>query len=332
MKKYLWWALAALFLYLAYIAVTLYLMPPVAELRDPKLNLTIQVKDWYGDYHPFLVGPKNRYWTPSASIPPEMKWAVILAEDAGFYKHEGIDVKAIKNAIKYDLEKKSLARGASTITQQVAKNLFLSREKTITRKVKELYLAKRMEQELSKGRIIELYLNVVELGPMVYGIGHGARYYFGKEASALSPRECAFLAAMLPGPRLAYNPYKNLGRVLQRSNMILRLQAGKGVLSQAEYQAALAETPNVGRLQRKVDESIKKVEVMVNLSGARLPAVPPPGETGQQGQGPAGPGQPEQPSAPTPTPTLTPEAGAPQQTAAPGGAPPGSAAPPAANP
>ena len=126
----------------------------------------IKVRDWKGNYHPFLVGPKNRYWTPSHSIPPEMKWAVILAEDSRFYTHEGIDVKAIKNAIKYDLEKKSLSRGASTITQQVAKNLFLSREKSINRKIKEIILAKRMEQTLTKGRIIELYLNVVELGPL----------------------------------------------------------------------------------------------------------------------------------------------------------------------
>jgi monofunctional biosynthetic peptidoglycan transglycosylase len=324
-KKYLLWTLAALLCYLAYVAVSLYLMPPVAELKDRKLNLTIQVKDWHGAYHPFQVGPGNRYWTPSASIPPEMKWAVILAEDAGFYRHEGIDVKAIKNAIRYDLEKKSLARGASTITQQVAKNLYLSREKTLTRKVKELYLAKRMEQELSKGRIIELYLNVIELGPMVYGIGHGARYYFGKDASALSPRECAFLAAMLPGPRLAYNPYKNLGRVLQRSNMILRLLAGKGVLSQAEYQAALAETPNVGRLQKKVDESIKKVEVMANLSSAH--GAPTPAPEGEQ-RGPQGPGE----EAPPPAPLPVPAPDAPQESPAPGTSPvPGGGPAPAGN-
>lgn len=306
MKRYFKWVLGALLLYLAYLAVSLYLLPPVAELRDRKVNLTIQVKDWHGEYHPFVVGPKNRYWTPSASIPSEMKWAVILAEDAGFYRHEGIDVKAIKNAIKYDLEKKSLARGASTITQQVAKNLYLSREKTLTRKAKELYLAKRMEQELTKGRIIELYLNVIELGPMVYGIGHGARYYFGKEPSALSPRECAFLAAMLPGPRLAYNPYKNLGRVLKRSNMILGLLAGKGVLSRTEYQAALAETPNVGRLQRKVDESIKKVEVMANLSSARAaepaPEVPEQGDKEVPQPQQPGPTAPTEEQAPAPAP------------------------------
>jgi membrane peptidoglycan carboxypeptidase len=198
-----------------------------------------------------------------------MKWAVILAEDSNFYKHEGFDVKAIKNAIKYDLEKKSLKRGASTITQQAAKNLFLSREKTVTRKVKEVYLAWRMEQELTKGRIIELYLNVIELGPMVYGIGHGSRYYFGKPAAALTPRECAFLAAMLPGPRMAYNPYKNLGKVLKRSDMILRLLKQKGVLSEGEYQAALGSELNIAGLQKKVDQSVSAPPVFASPSSSR---------------------------------------------------------------
>src|SRR6185369_9783181 len=268
MKKITLYSLLAISAYLAYIGISLALTPPVSDLADKKFSTTIQVRDWQGEYHPFVVGPQNPRWTPSSRIPAEMKWAVILAEDANFYKHEGFDVKAIKNAIKYDLEKKSLKRGASTITQQTAKNLFLSREKTITRKLKEIYLAYRMEQELTKGRIIELYLNVVELGPMVYGIGHGAQYYFGKPASALSPRECAFLAAMLPGPRVAYNPYKNLGKVLKRSDMILRLLRQKGVLGEAEYQAALAQSPNVGRMQQKVDELISTPPVFASLSSA----------------------------------------------------------------
>ena len=262
MKRILLIVVGIVLIYTAYIGVSLMFLPSVSELVDRKTNMTIQVKDWKGDYHPFVVGPKNRYWTPTGSIPAEMKWAVIVAEDARFYKHEGIDVKALKKAIKYDLEKKSFARGASTITQQVAKNLFLSREKSITRKIKELILAKRMEEELTKGRIIELYLNVIELGPMVYGIGHGARYYFGKPASELTPRECAFLAAMLPGPRLAYNPYIKLNRVLKRSDMILGLLRGKGVLSEDEYRLALMEEPNITGLQRKVDESIAKEEIV----------------------------------------------------------------------
>ena len=271
-KKIIVWCVVIVVLYLAYIAVSIALLPGTDQLKDRKNNIAIKVKDWKGNYHQYILGPKNRYWVPSASIPPEMKWAVVVAEDSNFYKHEGVDVKAIKNAIKHDLEKKSFAKGASTITQQVAKNVFLSREKTIKRKLMEVYLAMRMEQELTKGRILELYLNVVELGPMVYGIGHGAQYYFGKPAAALTTRECAFLAAMLPGPRVAYNPYKNLGKVLKRSEMILRLLHNKGVISSIEFQMALAETPNVGRLQKKVDESIKREEAFGNRTGAVVPA------------------------------------------------------------
>jgi monofunctional biosynthetic peptidoglycan transglycosylase len=247
--------LGAILLYAAWIGVALFRLPPVAGLADPKMNLTIQVKDWRGKLHPFVVGPGNPWWTTAENIPPEMKWAVIVAEDANFYRHEGIDVKAIKNALKYDLEKKRFARGASTITQQVAKNLYLSREKTIARKFEEIYLAKRMEQELTKGRILELYLNIVELGPMVYGIGHGARYYFGKPAVDLTPRECAFLAAMLPGPQKVYNPYQHLDRVLKRSDMVLRLLREKGVLTQAEYRQSMAEVPDISGMQKKVDQS-----------------------------------------------------------------------------
>jgi monofunctional biosynthetic peptidoglycan transglycosylase len=238
------------------IAVTLFHhLPSVSVLTNRRMNLTIQVKDWTGKDHPFVVGPQNRYWTPSETIPPEMKWAVIVAEDARFYKHDGIDVTAIKSAIKYDLEKKSFARGASTITQQVAKNLFLTREKSISRKIEEIILALWMEQKLTKGRIIELYLNLIELGPMVYGIGHGAEFYFGKPASDLTPRECAFLAAMLPGPQVTYNPYRHLGRVLKRSDMILRQLRDKRVLTEDEYRLALAETPDIRRMQKKVDDS-----------------------------------------------------------------------------
>lgn len=242
-------------LYTVSICFTLYRLPSVAALADRSMNLTIQVKDWQGKLHPFVVGPRNPRWTPSESIPAVMEWAVIVSEDANFYHHEGIDVKAIKEALKYDLEKKRFARGASTITQQTAKNLFLSREKSVTRKLKEIYLAKRMEQVLTKGRILELYLNIVELGPMVYGIDHGARYYFDKTASSLTPRECAFLAAMLPGPQKIYNPYRHLDRVLKRSDMVLRLLRQKGILSEATYRQALAETPNINGMQKKVDQS-----------------------------------------------------------------------------
>ena len=98
MKKIIIYALLAAFAYLAYIAISLALTPPISDLADKKYSTTIQVRDWQGEYHPFTVGPKNTNWTPSGRIPAEMKWAVILAEDSNFYKHEGFDVKAIKAA------------------------------------------------------------------------------------------------------------------------------------------------------------------------------------------------------------------------------------------
>lgn len=239
----------------AALAVILYRLPPVAGLVDPEFNLTIQAQDWQGSFHPFVVGPKNPWWIPAARIPPVMKRAVIIAEDADFYRHKGIDLPAVKEAISYNLAQRHFARGASTITQQTAKNLFLTRERTLLRKIKELYLARRMEQYLSKDRILELYLNCVELGPEVYGIGHGARYYFARSAGTLSPRQCTFLAAILPGPQKIYNPYRNLGRVLKRSDTILRQLRQEGTLSEAEYRHALAEIPDISGMQKKVDKS-----------------------------------------------------------------------------
>ena len=260
--------------YIAYIVVSLAMMPSVASLANRRTSVTIRVKDWHGKERSYLLGPKNSNWVNSAQIPPEMKWAVIVAEDSNFYRHDGVDVKALKKAIKYDLEKKSLARGASTITQQVAKNVFLSREKTLTRKVKEVYLAWRMEQELTKGRILELYLNLVELGPMVYGIGHGSHYYFGKPVSALTPAESAFLAAMLPGPRVAYNPYRNIAKVERRSLSILKRLQSRGVITQEEYQAALQTPININGLQRKVDTTLQQEPLQPPRSSVSIPTAP----------------------------------------------------------
>lgn len=235
--------------------VLLVFLPPVRTLADPRISLTIPVRDWRGKAHPFVVGPKNPHWTPISAVPSSLKKAVIAAEDANFYAHEGVDYEAIREAIKADVRKGRFVRGGSTITQQLAKNLFLSREKTFSRKVKEYVLARRIEERLTKARILELYLNVVELGPMVYGVGSASRYYFGKPPSSLSLRESAFLASMLPGPKI-YDPYRNLRRVVRRSDRILRRMRAAGMITGEEYRTALAEEPNVEGLVRKVEDSI----------------------------------------------------------------------------
>ncbi len=236
------WGAPLLLLALAGLAGWRYLsLPDVAILKDRRATLTIPVRDWQGREHPFLLGPKNRDWIPLGNLPEAMKWAVIVAEDANFYEHQGVDLQAMQDALRYDLEQKRLARGASTITQQLAKNVFLSRQKSLLRKAEEVILAQRIEREVSKGRILELYLNVVELGPLVHGIGEGARYHFHKPAAALTPAECAFLAAILPGPRIAYNPKVKPEKVRRRAVRILRLLAGRGILSAADHATALAQ-------------------------------------------------------------------------------------------
>ncbi len=245
--RYPLFALAALLLSGAALAAWVFWdLPDVAPLKDRRATLRIEVPDWQGRMHPLRVGPQNPDWTPLEALPDELKWAVIVAEDANFYEHKGIDVPALQEALKHDLKRKRLERGASTITQQLAKNLFLSRDKSLRRKLRELVLARRMEEGLSKGRILELYLNVVELGPLVYGAGHGARHHFGKPASALTPAESAFLAAMLPGPRIAFNPETRAPKVRQRAARILDLLGRRHLLSEDEIVDGLVQLGRLG--------------------------------------------------------------------------------------
>ena len=240
----------------AWVGVSILTLPSVAPLAKPGVSMTITVKDWNRKDHPFVVGPRNPRWTSYAAIPSAMKKAVVATEDANFYTHEGVDYEAIREAIKADWRKGKFVRGGSTITQQLAKNLYLTRERTLTRKVKEIVLARRMDDALSKARILELYLNVVELGPMVYGIGHASHYYFGKGSSALTVRECAFLASMLPGPKV-YNPYRKMDRVMKRSDRILRRMVAARMISREEYDAALSEVPNLAGIARKVEKTLE---------------------------------------------------------------------------
>jgi monofunctional biosynthetic peptidoglycan transglycosylase len=240
----------------AWIGVSILTLPSVAPLARPGISMTITVKDWNRKSHPFVVGPRNPRWTPYGSLPPALKKAVVASEDANFYTHDGVDYEAIREAIKTDLRKGKFVRGGSTITQQVAKNLFLTREKTLIRKVKEVVLARRMDDVLSKSRILELYFNVVEFGPMVYGIGHASHYYFGKPPAALTVRECAFLASMLPGPKV-YNPYRKMGRVMKRSDRILRRMVAARMISREEFDAAMREVPNLEGLERKVEKTLE---------------------------------------------------------------------------
>ena len=139
-------------------------------------------------------------WSPYGAVSPNVKRAVLVAEDINFFGHRGFEWTEMKSAVQEALEEGERPRGASTITQQLAKNLWLTPGRNPLRKLKEAALTWQLERTLSKRRILELYLNVVEFGPGVYGIGAAARTYFGASASALDEEQSALLAASLPRP------------------------------------------------------------------------------------------------------------------------------------
>jgi monofunctional biosynthetic peptidoglycan transglycosylase len=142
----------------------------------------------------------QRTWVPYATVAPSLKRAVLVAEDINFFSHRGFDIGEIRSAVTKALEEGEAPRGASTITQQLAKNLWLSPSRNPLRKLEETILTWRLERTLAKRRILELYLNVVEFGPGVYGAEAASRRYFGKSAAELNDDEAAQLAASLPSP------------------------------------------------------------------------------------------------------------------------------------
>lgn len=160
-------------------------------------------------------------WTPLDRISPHLVDAVIASEDAKYWRHHGFDFAEMKNAVRENLAAKKLKFGASTITQQLVKNLYLKPSKNFIRKISEAILTWRIEKALSKQRILEIYLNVVEWGNGIFGIERAARHFYGKPAADLSAEEAARLAVVLPNPR-RYDPTTDGGYIERQSNTILR--------------------------------------------------------------------------------------------------------------
>jgi monofunctional glycosyltransferase len=159
-------------------------------------------------------------WMPYEQISPKLIRAVVAGEDANFVKHSGFDLKSIQRAIDLNWDEQRYGQGASTITQQLAKNLFLSANKSLWRKLHEALIAFEMEHILSKRRILELYLNIVELDEGVYGVEAGAQHYFGTSAASLNETQALFLSSILPMPREAHDPAAPTGRVQERMALI----------------------------------------------------------------------------------------------------------------
>lgn len=168
--------------------------------------------------------------------------AVVAAEDGKFFEHEGVDWDAIKESAEKNWQKRRFVRGGSTITQQLAKNLFFTTRKSLVRKLQELVVARWLEQDLSKARILELYLNVIEWGPGLYGCQAAAQRYYGKPAAALDELEAAGLAAMIPAPR-SLNPQLDPRRHALAQRRVLWLMAQAGYLKQAGLGVVPASEP-----------------------------------------------------------------------------------------
>jgi len=159
-------------------------------------------------------------WVPYSRISSHLKRAVLVAEDDAFFQHEGIDLEQIRRTLEVDLARGRWVRGASTITQQLAKNLYLSPSRTPLRKLRELLITRRLEAQLSKARIFEIYLNVIEWGDGVWGAEAAAQTYFHTSAAALSREQAALLAASIVNPR-ELNPSRGGRRLLRRQQLIL---------------------------------------------------------------------------------------------------------------
>ena len=166
-------------------------------------------------------------WIPISKIPPYALDAIIVAEDGTFYSHTGVDWYEIQESMERNLEEGKIVRGASTITQQLAKNLYLSTSRTPTRKLKELIITVMLEARLSKKKILELYVNNIEWGPGIFGIQAASRTYFRKSASLLNRDEAARLAAVIPSP-LRHRPNENSQYVTRKKQIVLRRMEARG--------------------------------------------------------------------------------------------------------
>jgi monofunctional biosynthetic peptidoglycan transglycosylase len=160
-------------------------------------------------------------WMPYRSISPDLVRAVLVVEDDAFWQHDGVDYDQLQDSLEKDWERGRFVRGASTITQQLAKNLYLSPTRNPIRKFRELIIARRLEAELKKSRILEIYLNVIEWGDGIYGAEAASRTYFHKHTTELTPSEAALLAAVIINPR-TFNAARPNSRIVRRQQLILR--------------------------------------------------------------------------------------------------------------
>jgi monofunctional glycosyltransferase len=217
-----------------------FIYPDIADLKKNFLKKTAFMEYREEAWQKKGIKKKIRStWVPLSRISPYAVKATIIAEDDKFWSHEGFDFEAMQKALEKDIKKKKLQAGGSTISQQLAKNLYLSPAKDPIRKIKEAVLTWRLERNLTKRRIIELYLNAAEWGDGIFGIEAAAQSHYGKHAADLTPHEAAELAAVLPNPR-RYKPNGNSRYVENQSERIYHIMVRRGIVI-PEYEEIIEE-------------------------------------------------------------------------------------------
>jgi monofunctional biosynthetic peptidoglycan transglycosylase len=215
-------------------------LPDAEEIKafQPPSTVSPERLNWNKRTAAGVATDSIRVWTPLKRISPYLQKAVIISEDDVFYQHDGINYETMKEAFRVNWERGRYVRGASTLTMQLARNAFLHKRKTLLRKIRELILARRLEANLSKSRILELYLNIVEWGEGIYGAEAASRYYFGKSAASLNLSEATLLASMLPNPKI-FNPFKRLKSVQKMQKRVVWLMENAREITPEQAQWAL---------------------------------------------------------------------------------------------
>jgi len=205
---------------------------------------------------------QNRIEIPGDQIPDSLRAAVVAVEDERFYWHKGIDPVALARALFVNLRAGRVVEGGSTITQQLAKNLFLWPERTLTRKIHEAFLTIKLELQFSKQEILTMYLNQIYLGHGAYGVEVASRTYFGKPASDLTVSESALIAGVLKSPE-NYSPYRNMERAIQRRDLVLTKMLNQGKIDQATYDSAREEEVKLAGLPRTLNHAPYFVDFLI---------------------------------------------------------------------
>jgi monofunctional biosynthetic peptidoglycan transglycosylase len=251
-KGHLRW-LIPVFILVAFLFSLYFLwIPNLSRLNkeNPKKTAFMQYREreWREKGKKFRI---DQTWVALSNISPYLIKAVVIAEDDNFWRHEGFDYEAIQKAIERDIRTMRLRFGGSTISQQLARNLYLSPSKTLIRKIREAIITWRMEKVLSKKRILELYLNVVEWGEGIFGVEAASRHYYGKPSSEITSQQAARLVAVLPNPR-RYNPAGNQQYVIARSNAIYNIMIQRGMIIPEYEELTESESPSSPPLPKDI--------------------------------------------------------------------------------